>query len=159
MNTDMPHHNRQPGPRRIHGVGLIEVLVAVAVLAFGLLGIAALQATALKNGQSSYQRSQAVTATYSILDRMRANRAVALIGGYDIPRTCVAPGAGDQAANDLRAWIQGMQDPSVLGEDACGSIDCQLSGSVTKCKIIVEWDDSRATAGDPGQELPTVTAL
>ena len=47
------------GPRHVAGVGMIEVLIAIVILAFGLLGIAALQMTALRGSQSSLQRSQA----------------------------------------------------------------------------------------------------
>ena len=56
------------------GVTLIEVLVAVLVMAIGLLGIAALQATALRNSQSSLERSQAVVHTYAILDARQPGR-------------------------------------------------------------------------------------
>lgn len=144
-------------PRCIAGVGLIEVLIAVAILAFGMLGIAALQATALRNGQSSNERSQAVTLTYSILDRMRANIDVARIGGYNIPETCDAPATGDQAASDLHDWIAGLDE--VLGSSACGTINCKTNVLTRECTITVKWDDSRGTKGDAGQTLTTRTAL
>ena len=51
-------------------MSLLEVLIAVLVLAIGLLGIAALQATALRNSQSSLERNQAVIASYTIADAM-----------------------------------------------------------------------------------------
>ena len=59
------------------GSSLIEVLIAVLVVSVGLLGTAGLQLASLKNNQSAMQRSEAVVLTYSILDRMRANRDVA----------------------------------------------------------------------------------
>ena len=49
-------------PTGQQGMSLLEVLIAVLVLAIGLLGIAALQATALRNSQSSLERNQAVMA-------------------------------------------------------------------------------------------------
>src|SRR5690606_42144721 len=103
-----------PGPHHERGIGLIEVMVAVAILAFGMLAIAALQATARRNSQSSLERSQAVMQTYTILDAMRANRDVAMIGGYNMGNingdkvtswACDPPAAGDLAANDRRAWM------------------------------------------------------
>ncbi len=142
-------------PRNIAGVGLVEVLVAVTVLAFGMLGIAALQATALRNGQSASQRSQAVVATYAILERMRANYAVAGNGGYDLAAmTCAPPNTGDLAATDLHDWIESLHES--LGPEACGQIvDC---GGET-CRIIVQWDDSRGTGGVAAQQLVTETRL
>ena len=147
-----------PGPRRVRGVGLIEVLVAVAILAFGLLGIAALQATALRNSQSSYQRSQAVTLTYSILDRMRANRTVTLANGYNTTRTCTVDASdGTQAGNDIHDWMQDTQD--VLGTGACGTIVCNQPAATYQCTVTVEWDDSRGTKGSSAQTLTTSTAI
>ena len=76
--------SRSRGPRSAaRGVGLIEVLIAVLVMAIGLLGIAAMQATALRNSQSSLERSQAVIQSYGILDAMRANLDVARAGTYN----------------------------------------------------------------------------
>ena len=57
------------------GFTLIEVLIAMLVLAVGLLGLAGLQATSLRNNQSAYNRSQATQLAYDIADRMRANSA------------------------------------------------------------------------------------
>lgn len=132
---------RRRAPRtaaHVRGVGLIEVLVAVLVLAIGLLGVAALQATALRNSQSSLERSQSVIHIYSILDAMRANADAARAGGYNMPLTCAVPGGGSITANDQRQWIQTIQDN--LGPTACGQVNCVGP----TCTIRVQWDDSRA---------------
>ena len=50
-------------PRGVRGIGLIEVMVSVLVLAVGLLGIAAMQSLALRGGQGSLESSQAVMQT------------------------------------------------------------------------------------------------
>ncbi len=55
------------------GVSLIEVLVAVLVMAVGLLGLASLQAVGMHNNTSAYHRTQAIYLSYDIMDRMRAN--------------------------------------------------------------------------------------
>ena len=55
------------------GFTLIEVLIAMIILAVGLLGLAGLQATTLKNNQSAYNRIKATQLAYDIADRMRAN--------------------------------------------------------------------------------------
>jgi len=134
-------------------VGLVEILIAVVVLAFGLLGIAALQASALRNSQSALERSAAVMKTYTIMDRMRANVDAARIGTYNLTKTCDIPDAGATlAANDLHDWIAGLHD--ALGPNACGTITC---GSL-ECTVKVEWDDSRGTLGDAA-ELSTKTRL
>lgn len=135
--------HRKPFNRRAanRGVGLVEVLVAILVMAVGVLGIAALQATTLRNSLGALERSQAVVQTYAILDAMRANAAVARIGGYNLnAMTCEAPTAGSLAANDLRAWILALHDN--VGASACGQIKC----GTQDCTITVQWDASRGTA-------------
>ena len=120
--------------------------------------IPALQATALRNSQSSYQRSQAVTSTYSILDRMRANRTVTLANGYNTTRTCTVDASdGSQAGNDIHDWMQDTQD--VLGTSACGTIVCNQPAATYQCTITMEWDDSRGTKGSSAQTLTTSTAI
>lgn len=149
MNRILRH-----APRQVAGTGLIEVLIAVVILSFGMLGIAALEATSLRNSQSSLERSQAVVQTYAILDAMRANLDVARIGGYNLAAmTCAAPNAGGLAATDLHNWILGLQ--TQLGPTACGQVTC---GSLS-CKVVVRWDDSRGLGGSNAQALTTETRL
>ena len=57
------------------GFSLVEVLVAMVILAVGLLGIATLQARSFKFNHESYARSQASVLAYEIIDRMRADSA------------------------------------------------------------------------------------
>lgn len=57
------------------GFTLIEVMVALFVLALGLLGLVMLQTTSLKLNTNSYSRTQASFLAYDILDRIRANPA------------------------------------------------------------------------------------
>lgn len=56
------------------GLGLIETMVSLFVLAFGLLSLSALQVSAIKQNQNSYYRTQASNLAYEIIDRMRVNR-------------------------------------------------------------------------------------
>lgn len=61
--------------RRSSGFSIIEVLVALLVLAIGLLGLAALQAQGLRFNHDAYVRTQATHLAYDIIDRMRSNRS------------------------------------------------------------------------------------
>lgn len=151
-----PVRRRAPGSAAaVRGVGLIEVLVAVLVLAIGLLGVAAMQATALRNSQSSLERSQGVMHVYTILDAMRANPNAARAGAYNMGMAdpCVAPGAGNLVANDKREWILTLQQN--LGTTACGQVAC--AGAL--CTISVRWDDSRGTSGSSTQTFSTTTRI
>lgn len=59
------------------GVTLIEVLIALLVLAFGLLGAAGLLVRAQQVEFESYQRKQALMIIENFVARMQANRPVA----------------------------------------------------------------------------------
>jgi len=135
--------------RQQQGVSLIEVMVSVLILGVALLGIAAMQATALRNGQSSLERSQVVAYSYSILDAMRANREQALSGAYDLASMqCDVPEDGTLAQNDLRQWILSLKDGMSIDPGAdtttCGQINCAAG----VCTITVQWDDSRGSASN-----------
>lgn len=101
----------------VGGFSLIEVLVALFVLAIGLLGLAALQTTGLKFNHQSYERTQATLQAYDIIDRMRANKSGAgdiVNTAYDNVSLGSAPGTTDCAASscsgtqlaeyDIRQW-------------------------------------------------------
>ena len=140
------------------GVGLIEVLVAVLILALGLLGMAGLQAKALKTNQSSYARSQAVMFSYYMLDAMRADRNTALAGTYDTNPTTNLCGSGSLTNNSLVDnsrihWITSMRKS--LGDSTCGAIKCEVTGL---CTVKVIWNDERA-GGLGNQTFETTSRL
>ena len=132
--------------RHVRGIGLIEVMVSVMVLSVGLLGIAAMQSMALRGGQGSLESTQAVMATNSILEAIRANRAAA--DSYNMAMTCAVPTAGGTAAaNDKIAWITALK--ASIGSGAadtttCGQIANCDDANATNCTITVRWDDTRA---------------
>jgi type IV pilus assembly protein PilV len=128
------------------GVSLIEVLVSIVILTFGLMGAAALQGRALKNNQSSYEHAQMSIVAHSMLDSMRANMAEVNSGAYEMPNwTCVAPTGGTLAATDSAAWINSLQ--TQINPSACGRVTC----TGTDCLVGIRWDDSRGTAGSASQ--------
>jgi Tfp pilus assembly protein PilV len=58
--------------RRQRGVSLIEALVALAVMAFGMLGVVGMQATLRTGADQSKQRSEAVRLAQEEMERLRA---------------------------------------------------------------------------------------
>lgn len=61
--------------RRTGGFTLIEVLIALLILAIGVLGVAALQFKGLRYSHDANIRSQINFLAWDIADRMRLNRA------------------------------------------------------------------------------------
>lgn len=68
---------------RLSGFTLLEVMVALVIFSIGLLGLAGLQSQSLRYNHSAYLQTQATFLAYDILDRMRANKAQAELGGYN----------------------------------------------------------------------------
>ena len=113
--------------RRQAGFSLVEVLVAVLVLALGVLGAARLQLTALRTGQQSGLHSAAVQLAAEMADRIRANDASMraadadnpfLGADYDAangtplaPALCYASGCDSEALArfDLYEWQRRLQ--------------------------------------------------
>jgi len=101
--------------RRQSGFSLLEVLIAVLVLAIGLLGLAALQTTVLRSNHSANLRTQATLLAYDMTDRLRANMAGFELGYYNKATAqdhdCVWDGsvadscsANQMAQNDVSEW-------------------------------------------------------
>ena len=67
--------------KRIRGVSMIELLVAVLVMGIGVLGITALQMVSLQNNRAALYRAEAVQLAYDMMDRIRANPAGATVAG------------------------------------------------------------------------------
>jgi type IV pilus assembly protein PilV len=130
------------------GFTLIEVLVSVFVLAIGLLGVAALQNTSLRNNHSAYLRSQATLLGYDAIDRMRANQPDATSGLYDIAIGATPSGTG-LAPTDLTDWKGLLAATLPSGDGAiCRSTNgaaCGAGGNIIM--VTVQWDDTRGQGG------------
>lgn len=108
------------------GAAMLEVLISILVLSFGLLGLAGLQLAGIKSNQTAYLRSVATSAAYDMADRMRANMAGVKAGNYNaisatIPSTPSATcnGAGCTAAQlatfDATNWLFAYALPGGTG--------------------------------------------
>ena len=63
-----------------HGVGLIEVLISLLIIAIGVLGMVALHNRSLQYNHSAYVHSQATLLAADMLDRIQANSQLAKTG-------------------------------------------------------------------------------
>lgn len=144
-----------PSGQRQRGVGLLETLVALVVLALGLLGLAAMKAQVLRNSQSAMDRTQATLLSYQILDAMLANPADARNGLYNVTvgtMLCGVPSnPSTLVAHDLHYWMKSLKDNLGPRESTCGAIQC----TDRSCTITIQWDDSRGTGGSSNQTLLT----
>ena len=88
------------------GFSLVEVMVAMLVVAIGLLGSAAMTNYTIKSSKVTQQRALATYHAYNIIDCMRANRLAALNGEYTLADFGDVVAVTTIAADDINAWQQ-----------------------------------------------------
>lgn len=127
--------------RHSSGFSLIEVLVAVLILGFGLLGFALLQTMSVRFVQSANYRTQATNLSYELLDQIRINRVAAplYVGTYAATTDNCAPPTGKSITKDnfMLAWRCRLG--KALGDAATASV--ARTGDVIT--VTVSWGDER----------------
>ncbi len=141
------------------GFTMLEVLVTMIIVSFGLLGIAGIIMNGLKNNQSSYSRSQASWLANDIADRMRANYIVAQSAAlpYNLTLAATTPAAVSPVTivnSDIIAWRTAIANTLTSGT---GSIS--LNATTRLVTVVVQWDDSRAEGGKSNESFTIETIL
>lgn len=135
-------------PRRMRTLGhqqggfsLIEVMIAILVLGFGLLGFALLQTMNVRYVQSANYRTQATNLSYELLDQIRINRVAASLyaGTYAATTSNCEPPTGTRIDKDqfMADWQCRMG--KALGDGA--SVTVARNGDVIS--VAVSWGDER----------------
>ncbi len=107
------------------GMTLIEVLIAMLILAIGVLGAAGIQLNALKYTDSALKSTQASFIAYDLLDRMRANA-----------------GSSSVVSQDLSDFKRNIRQ--FAGETGNGTV----AVSNGRVSISIQWSDTRAEQRD-----------
>ena len=166
---------------RTRGFTLMEVLVALVVISIGLIGIAAMQASAIASTHSSQSESLAAIEARSMADAMQANPAywttlppssftvsapavgssigtISDTGLASQTTNCLTTACTAQqlAAYDLQKW--GWQlNTQVPG--ATAHFACQIA-SPSICSITVNWSQKATAALNSGtQSNATPTSM
>jgi len=160
-------NTRRARSRPPQGFTLLEVLIALLVMSIGLLGIGKMMMMSARANDSAYMRSQATALAYTILDAMRANRATALVQGYDTAlvapaqQACAlaAPGCtGDlQAENDLFLWTQSLAAELPGGTGTVATVqspDTVTAATNVTATVTVTWFDRVAEQSFGNPNLP-----
>ena len=140
--------------KKTTGFTLLEVMVAMVIFSISLLGLASLQGQSLQFSHSAYLKSQATFYAYDILDKMRANRVVAIGGSYNVSLASVGSDKGcysdagncsatDMAVHDIYDWKQilaGLPNGN-------GSVTSSGTAPTITFTVTVNWDDRSAADG------------
>lgn len=137
------------------GVGMIEVLVALVILAIGVLGFTALQLRAVEATDEAMARIQAMNLARDLAERIRANR-----NGFSTYETNLTATTPSNTANP--ACLQtGVTTPCttaaqmanydtaqiVTQANAFGMTvslpDCQVAGSQRRGCVYIAWGETK----------------
>ena len=132
---------------RSRGVSLIEALVALAVMAFGLLGVVGMQATLRFNADVSRQRAEAVRMAQ---ERMENLRAFGVLSGATVP--------GDQEYIDIVAGTDYPAPPTGFANTSFTRVTSVVNPTVDDPKmksvqVAVSWLDRRTAVGGQAESV------
>ncbi|MBU1330581.1 MAG: type IV pilus modification protein PilV [Gammaproteobacteria bacterium] len=161
----------KPARNRIKGFTLIEVMVAVVILAIGLLGMGTLMVQSLQSSESAYSRGQATVLAYDIIERMRANKVLnpdlpnqtfrvsqatlnsdyALASSTACPETvCPANCEGTaKAVSDLSQWCAALNTslPNILPSTSI------TPNGANRYIVLIEWQEPNGDTGSVNVEV------
>ncbi|MGS2717981.1 type IV pilus modification protein PilV [Eionea flava] len=124
------------------GAGFIEVLVALVILAIGLLGVLSMQSRGLGSNQRAIFSSEVNMLAADMTDRILsfgiAGADSAEFDGVDVSAAQVfADPVVNQHVADWRALVNGSSLPSSVGTVV-------WTAATTSYLITIQWDDERS---------------
>ena len=138
-------------PLRESGVSLIEALVALAIMAFGMLGVIGMQATLRFNADVSKQRSEAVRLAQEEIERLRNFSILATAPGRvafdDIASVAAATVVMPTSANATYTRTTTVA-PSVAGDPL-----------LRRVTVTVNWLDRRTASATDSQAVTLTTVI
>lgn len=178
--------HRLTSAARSRGFTMLEVLVSLVILVFGLLGVIGLQAYTQVATFESYQRGQALILAYDMADRIATNRGSAGCYAFTTNAASGAPFAGMPATNpvptctamvgtaatralataDLAAWDAALKGASEQNA-AAGQVGAVLGarGCVTydattnSYQVGVAWQGMAATVAPTAADASATCGL
>jgi type IV pilus assembly protein PilV len=150
------------------GATLIEILVSMLILMFGLLGLVGVMVQSQRAQVEAFQREQAILLAQDMVNRMQVNKAVAgcyVLATYlgvdettpPADTTCASGSATQKTrfAADMSEWLSMLQGAATaVGTSSVGGVP-DARGCVTKdattgiYQVSVVWQGSAATSAPP----------
>ena len=150
--------------KKQQGVGLVEVLVALVILAIGILGFVALQMKALEATNEGSYRIQALNVARDLAEKIRVNRGVLDVYKTQIQdpdsqttsvrncftNTCTATQLADFDVEHAVKYAQNLGMTVNI-------LDCQGNNNDRQC-IYVAWNNTSATDGSNPDDCTSGTS-
>lgn len=130
------------------GFSLIEVMVTMVILSFGMLGVAGLLVSGVSNSAASEASAKASQLAADMADRIRANPAVGLSASseYLTNYSDVPPSTPTTIAQaDKKVWLEALAAQLPQGD---GQITNAVAGGARRLDITVRWNNCLGTLND-----------
>ena len=151
------------------GISLIESLVAIVVMALGILGILGVQMRTLADSQTSVRRAQAIHLIEDLSERMKTNpNALGNITTY-VSAFSAEPTPGDcktkncthtqLAAYDLAIWKQAVKNSLPLGQASVFLAEGEtVAANRRQLGVMISWRENEKDESDDYKEAIDASA-
>jgi type IV pilus assembly protein PilV len=150
---------------RQSGITLIEVLIAIAVFAVGMVGIAGLMITGMRANDAALMRTQSTILAQEIYENILANLPAAMNGDYDLAMGAALPTSSgsncDSTSCDtaaLAAWDRAQWASRVAGTMAYADASVAVDTTVEPAVVTVSFQ-FMALREASGPETETFTFM
>lgn len=136
---------------RQRGISLIESLVAIVVMALGIMGILGVQMRTLSDTSTSVRRAQAVRLIEDLGERMKTNpSALANLNTY-VSNFAATPSVGScatgcspalLAAYDLAVWKRTVRENLPLGKASIFLAPGEADGNRRQLGVMIAWREN-----------------
>ena len=137
------------------GFSMIEVLITIAILVVGLLGLAGLQANVAKAEFEAYQRAQALVLVQEIADRISTNKRNAAsyvvnnLGATGVVLSCGGLTGAAYDLCDMNNIIVGSAEKKTTGGPSVGGMlggrACVTNPAINIYIVTIAWQGMRKT--------------
>jgi len=142
-----PASSIRRAPRQ-RGSFLLEALISVLIVAFGILGLIGLQARAIQNVDDAQYRAEAAYLANAYLGQMWVADRTTLVANFD-------SAGGGPAYTEFKAWVgQRLPGASIVGNEPFVQITPGLTATSSTVLIRVFWQPP----GEPARHNHDVVA-
>lgn len=141
---------RNPTPHLQHGMSMLEILITIVILSLGLLGMAGLQVTGLKNNRDAYYGTLANQQIQTMAEIIHSDLVNMRNGEYDSLGNC---GEGETCTGECPAPEEGNEEEEVcpMRQQWLANVAAALPGGAGRVRetaagansfyIAVRWGD------------------
>jgi len=116
------------------GAGLIETIIALVIMSFGIISIGVMQRSSLSNLRYSETHFQLNYLSNEMFEQLTANKAAAIAGQYNIGFDDADP-TGNWIADSISAWKNRVRQSLPNGES-------EITCTTESCDIVLRWSET-----------------